>query len=222
MDKKISLRLDDRDTLHLKVCNVLREAILRGDFEQGERLVQSELANALGVSRMPIREALRRLETEGFVTLEPHRGAIVRSVKVEDLIEIYELRSQLEKIAVELSVNRLTSDDIQKLEDFVIQMETSESADEFVQANIEFHKLLINRCPWKRLLTFVSTLWNGLPQQTPHILGGQIETSNQEHRAILLAIKVKDKVKASQLVEAHIRRTGENLVKVLLEEQTEK
>lgn len=219
---KTSLRLENRDTLHLKVCDVLREAILRGDFEQGERLVQSELANALGVSRMPIREALRKLESEGLVTLEPHRGAIVRSVKVEDVIEIYGLRSQMEKMAVELSVDRLTSDDIQKLEAFVIQMESSKGVDEFVQANIEFHRLLINRCPWKRLLSFVGTLWNGFPQQTPHILGGQIETSNQEHRAILLAIKAKDKVKVSHLVEEHIRRTGEKLVQSLQEEQTEK
>ncbi|NEU31385.1 GntR family transcriptional regulator [bacterium LRH843] len=219
MKNKISnLRIEDRDTLHLRVSHILREAILRGDFEQGERLVQSELAAALGVSRMPIREALRKLESEGLVTLEPHRGAIVRSIKIKDVVEIYGLRSQMEKMAVELSIDLFTDEDIQKLEASIFKMEHARDVDEFIQENIEFHRLLISRCPWERLLSFIQTLWNGFPQYTPHFIAGQIETSNEEHRTILTAIKEKDTKKVSLLVEDHIKKTGEKLVNSLLEE----
>ncbi|MEB3103626.1 GntR family transcriptional regulator [Ferviditalea candida] len=210
---KLNLVLEDKDTLHLKVTRVIRNAILRGEFQPGERLVQEELAQALKVSRMPVREALHKLESEGLVILEPHRGAIVKKVDVEDLDEIYYLRSQLEKMAVELSVPRMTLDDIAKLEELLQRMEGIDDVERFVEANIEFHKLLVKYCAWKRLLNFIETLWNGLPQQTPHFLEGQLEISNREHREIVEAVKVKDSAKAGQLLSEHILRTGRELMK---------
>jgi DNA-binding GntR family transcriptional regulator len=212
------LRIENRDTLHLKVCNVIREAIIRGDFKPGERLKQSELAEKMGVSRMPIREAFRKLESEGLIKLEPHRGAVVKSISIKDIQEIYALRSQLEKMAVLESVDLLTAEDIEQLTVLVNEMETAEDADDFVQLNIDFHRLLVKRCRWERLNSFIATLWNGLPQQTPHLLSGQIETSNDEHREILDAILRKDKETAAKLVSEHILRTGESLIASLQRE----
>ncbi|MED4584941.1 GntR family transcriptional regulator [Brevibacillus choshinensis] len=219
MSRKFELRLESHelDTLHIKVCRVLREAILRGHFQPGERLVQEELASSLGVSRMPVREALRKLETEGLVIIEPHRGAIVKSLSVEDIQEIYGLRSQFEKMAVEMSVEHMVQDDIDQLEELVVAMEHSKDATEFIECNIEFHRLLISRCPWKRLVTFIETLWNGFPQQTPQMLRDQTEKSNKEHREILQAIKKRNAAEAGKLVHGHIKRTGDNLVKSLQE-----
>ncbi|MGG1658093.1 GntR family transcriptional regulator [Brevibacillus sp. NRS-1366] len=219
MSKKFELRLEshDLDTLHLKVCRVLREAILRGHFEPGERLVQEELASSLGVSRMPIREALRKLETEGLVVIEPHRGAIVKSLSLVDIEEIYGLRAQFEKMAVELSVEHMQPGDIEDLERLVELMEEATDPGVFVERNIEFHRLMISRCSWKRLVAFIETLWNGFPQQTPHMLSGQTEKSNKEHRNILQAIKQRDAGKAGKLVYDHISRTGNNLVASLKE-----
>ncbi|TWI58106.1 GntR family transcriptional regulator [Halalkalibacter nanhaiisediminis] len=219
MKDKIDLRIEERDTLHLKVCSVLRKAILKGDFKPGERLVQSELAESMGVSRMPIREALRKLETEGLVSLEPHKGAIIKPIKMEDIIEIYELRSFLESKAVELSVEHLTKDEINQLEDLVNEMSTAKSIDAFVESNIIFHKLLIKHCHWTRLTTFIETLWNGFPQETPQIISGQLEKSNVEHQEILQVVKNKDSKKASSLISAHISRTGSELVARLKENQ---
>src|SRR5699024_11854845 len=88
----------DRATLQYKVTTKLREVIMKGDFELGERLVQEEWARKLGVSRMPIREALRQLEVEGLVKLEPRKGAIVTPISSEDIEEIYQLRALLEEI----------------------------------------------------------------------------------------------------------------------------
>ena len=218
MSSKSGLRIDSRDTLHLKVCNVIREAILKGEFKPGERLKQSDLAEAMGVSRMPIREAFRKLESEGLIKLEPHKGAIVKSIHIGDIEEIYALRAELEKMAVYQSVDLLTDEDFQQLSFLVDEMENSEELDDFIGYNIDFHRLLIKRCKWERLNTFISTLWNGLPQQTPHILRGQKETSNVEHRNILNAILSKDKETAARLVSEHILRTGEMLRKSLKED----
>ena len=212
------LMIENRDTLHLRVCNLLREAILKGDFKPGDRLKQADLADAMGVSRMPIREAFQKLEAEGLIKLEPHKGAVVKSIQVEDIEEIYALRAKLEKMAVYQSVENLTEDDHKQLSTLVEQMETSADVDEFIRYNIEFHRLLMKRCSWERLNSFISTLWNGLPQQTPHILKGQKDTSNVEHRSILNAVLNKDKETAANLVSNHISRTGNMLVKRLKEE----
>lgn len=218
MSMNQDLRIENRDTLHLKVCNVIREAIIRGDFKPGEWLKQSDLAEKMGVSRMPVREAFRKLESEGLIKLEPHKGAVVKSVSIEDIEEIYALRSELEKMAVYQSVDLLTKEDIQELEFIVKKMETAEDVDAFIQYNIDFHQLLVKRCKWERLNSFIGTLWNGLPQQTPHLLSGQKETSNIEHRKILDAVIEKDKETAANLLSKHILRTGESLIKSLKEE----
>lgn len=214
----LDLRIENRDTLHLKVCNVIREAIIRGDFKPGERLKQSDLADKMGVSRMPVREAFRKLESEGLILLEPHKGAVVKSISIEDIQEIYALRSELEKMAVLQSVNLLTEEDIEQLSFLVSEMENAKDADAFVQYNIDFHRLLVKRCKWERLNSFIGTLWNGLPQQTPHLLTGQIETSNTEHRKILEAVINKDNETAANLVSEHIYRTGEKLIESLRNE----
>lgn len=218
MLEKNRLMIENRDTLHLKVCNIIREAILKGELKPGQRLKQSDLADAMGVSRMPIREALQKLEVEGLIKLEPHKGAVVKSIEVGDIEEIYALRTELEKMAVYQSVEHLTDEDHQQLTTLVEQMEASEDVDEFIRYNIEFHRLLMKRSSWERLNSFISTLWNGLPQQTPHILKGQKETSNVEHRSILNAVLNRDKETAANLVSNHISRTGNMLVKRLKEE----
>ncbi|WP_264805637.1 GntR family transcriptional regulator [Cytobacillus sp. NCCP-133] len=212
------LRIENRDTLHLKVCNVIRKAIIRGDFKPGERLKQSDLAEKMGVSRMPIREAFRKLESEGLIRLEPHKGAVVKSINIEDIEEIYALRAELEKMAVYQSVDFLTEQDVEQLTFLVNEMERTDDVDTFIQYNIDFHRMLVKRCKWERLNSFIGTLWNGFPQQTPHLLSGQQETSNIEHRKIVEAVINKDKETAANLLSEHIFRTGESLIKSLKEE----
>lgn len=212
MTANSGLRIENKDTLHLKVCNAIRQAIISGELKPGERLKQSELADQLGVSRMPVREALQKLETEGLVVIEPHKGAIVKSISVSDIEEIYSLRAELEKMAIYQSVDLFTNEDILQLSVLVDRMEAAQDVDEFIADNIEFHKLLVKRCSWERLKSFIGNLWNGFPQQTPHVIAGQMETSNVEHREILNAIKARDKETAANLLSEHINRTRENLI----------
>lgn len=211
-NKKLNLQLEDRDTLHLKVANVLRKAILQGDLEPGERLIQEELATALGVSRMPVREALRKLEIEGLIELVPHRGAIVKSLNIEDVEEIYVLRATLERLAVKGSVEKMKEEDIKRLEFLTSSMKGAGDPEDFVEANIEFHRLLMKHCSWGRLLSFIETLWNGFPQQTPHMLPNQVYLSNKEHDEILEAVKTCQSEKAADLLYDHIYRTGQMLL----------
>ena len=215
-------RIENRDTLHLKVCNVIREAILKEEFKPGERLKQADLAEVLGVSRMPVREAFRILESEGLIKLEPHKGAVVKSIRMDDIEEIYALRAELEKMAMLQSFDTLTEEDVQQLSLLADKMELCEEVADFIGFNIEFHRLLIERCKWERLNTFISTLWNGLPQQTPHFIKGQKDLSNVEHRAILHAILRNEKEAAADLLSKHISRTGEMLIRQLRDEGQQK
>ncbi len=214
-----SLKVKERDTLPLQVCNILREAILRGDFAGGQRLVQSKLAETLGVSRMPIREALKTLEEEGLIINESHRGAVVKPITLKDIEEIYELRAVLEAKAIRLSVPDLTEDEIASLEELLQSMEKTEDANEFIQLNNKFHRILVSHCPWERLSSFIDKLWKGFPQQTPHIITGQIDKSKDEHRLIFDAVKQKDAGQAASVLEAHIQRTGKTLVENLIKDK---
>ncbi|GAX90114.1 GntR family transcriptional regulator [Effusibacillus lacus] len=206
------LRLDDRSTLHERVVSRLREAILKGEFEPGERLVQEELAEAMGVSRMPIREALRQLEKEGLVTLEPHKGAIVTPVTSNDIEEIYYLRAVLEAIAVERSLPNLTQEDkrtLRQLADDMEQAALSEDVEQFVLKNAEFHRIMRKGCGWRRAHMILEMLWHGFPPHTPGILPGQMERSLTEHKEMLELIEKGDAERLQSVIRKHILRTGE-------------
>jgi DNA-binding GntR family transcriptional regulator len=222
MPEKMDLRIGDREMLHNRVCSVLRRAILKGDFKAGERLVQTELADLIGVSRMPVREALRTLEIEGLVTMEPHKGAVVRSIQKEDIQEIYELRSILEPLALEKSIDSITQDDLSILSRYHQSMLNTESDEDFVEYNRKFHKILFSHCNSPRLLGFIETISNGFAQDTPQIIPGQRQKSNKEHNDILKAIIQGDGKKASDFLSSHIRRTGEELLTTLENKEFQK
>lgn len=203
-----SLNLKNRDTLHTEVCNVLRKLILEGELTVGDRLKQSELAEKLGVSRMPIREALKKLEQEGFISITPHKGAIVNDLNKEDIQEIYSLRATLEKMALIQGANKINSQDISYLEQLISEMEEMNNINDFVTHNIKFHNALIQHCSWERLLSFIKILWNGFPQQTPYIIKDQVEKSHNEHMQIVQYLKENEIEKASEILAHHISRTG--------------
>ncbi|WP_174614468.1 GntR family transcriptional regulator [Virgibacillus ihumii] len=215
MSEKVDLRIGDREMLHNQVCSVLRRAILKGDFKPGERLVQSELAEQIGVSRMPIREALRTLETDGLVTLEPHKGAVVRSLKKEDIKEIYELRSVLEPLALKKGMGYFSNWDLKTLQSHHEAMKQAKSGEEYVEWNVSFHQLLFSRCQSPRLLSFIESISRGFAQDTPQLIPGQIQKSNKEHESILKAILDDETEKAGEYLKQHIKRTGEELLESL-------
>jgi len=218
MSDKIDFKIREREMLHNRVCRILRRAIIKGDFKPGERLVQTEPAELIGVSRMPIREALRQLESEELVILEPHKGAIVRSLEIKDIKEIYELRSILEPLALRKSMENFNQQDLSFLTYLYKTMKGTDSEEEYIEMNANFHHFLSSKCESPRLLGFIETVSRGFSQDTPQLISGQIKKSNKEHSNILNAILNNEKAKAESYLSEHIDRTGQQLVELMQNE----
>ena len=185
----------------------------------GERLMQEEWATKLGVSRMPIREALRQLEVEGLVMIEPRRGAIVTPISTEDIEEIYQLRAMLEGQAMEMSVDFLDEEDFDELEGLYEKMSVLNGSEQeieiYMPLNEKFHRILIEGCPWKRTKGFIETLWKGIPSYTPSILPNHFKESQKEHQLMLQYAKLRDGKNLRIVAEKHILRTKENLIQMI-------
>lgn len=217
--EKFKLTELDRATLQYKVTTKLRDLILKGEFKMGDRLMQEEWAAKLGVSRMPLREALKQLEVEGLVRIEPRRGAIVTPVSSEDIEEIYQLRAMLEGEAAVKALPFLDEEDISELEDLyeqMIRLENSETDMEmYMKMNAEFHRIIIDACPWKRIKGYIDTLWKGIPPYTPSVLVEHLSESHREHSLMVNYIKEKNAIKLKEVTEKHIIRTKDNLIKMI-------
>lgn len=217
--ENIRLTEQDRATLQFKVTTKLRELILKGEFKMGERLMQEEWAQKLGVSRMPLREALRQLEVEGLVRIEPRRGAVVTPVSTEDIEEIYQLRAILEGEAVVKSLPFLDEEDIRELEAIygkMLQLKADETdMESYMRLNAEFHQIIREGCPWRRIQGFIETLWKGIPPYTPSLLANHLPESHKEHGLMLQYIKEKNAEKLKEVTINHILRTKENLIQMI-------
>lgn len=218
--EKFRLSEQDRATLQYRVTTKLREAILKGEFNMGDRLIQEEWAEKIGVSRMPIREALRQLEVEGLVRIEPRRGAIVTPISVEDVEEIYQLRALLEGQAVEKSVPYLEEEEINELESLYQQMialkADEKDVEEYLKLNAHFHQVLREGCPWRRIHGMIETLWKGIPPYTPSLLSNHLQEAHHEHYLMLEYVKQRKPEQVREVMEKHILRTRDNLIRFIL------
>jgi len=201
------------ETLPSKIYRILREAIIKGQLQPGERLVQDELAKTLNVSRMPIREAIKQLAAEGYVTVEPHKGAVVKQFTIHELEEIYFLRAKFEPLAAAESLKTMSPQLVNQLRDLNEKMKKTDDTDEYIQLNIQFHHLLIKDCPWGKLNNIIENLWTGFPQQTPHLLPNQITTSIIEHDLMVEALANNNIELTCQLLEQHITRAKYDVLK---------
>ncbi|MER2111585.1 MAG: GntR family transcriptional regulator [Solibacillus isronensis] len=201
------------ETLPSKIYRILREAIIKGQLQPGERLVQDELAKTLNVSRMPIREAIKQLAAEGYVTVEPHKGAVVKQFTIHELEEIYFLRAKFEPMAAAESLKLMSPQLVTQLRELNEKMKKTDDTDEYVQLNIQFHHLLIKDCPWGKLNSIIENLWTGFPQQTPHLLPNQIATSINEHDLMVEALANNNIELTCQLLEQHITRAKYDVLK---------
>lgn len=198
-----------------RVTNALRDEILSGALEPGSRLRQEDLARRFRVSRIPIREALRRLETEGLVHLVPNSGAWIARLDLADCIEIYRIRERLEPMALAESCACLTAPDLAALSGLATRIEASASVEDFLLLDREFHLLSYRRAGMPRLLDMITGYWNSTQQyrrafmQTGGI--GDAQPVFDEHRLIVDALSRRDGTHAGLLLEGHIRRTRRQL-----------
>jgi GntR family transcriptional regulator, rspAB operon transcriptional repressor len=200
----------DHRTLWQRVHEHLREEIVSGRLAPGSELQEVALAESLGVSRAPIREALGRLAAEGLVTIRPRRGAVVRALSAEEFLEAYQVREALEVMAVRLAVPRLTRDDIATMQRLIDEMAALAEADDvqgFFDANAAFHQLFFDVAGNRMLAEMYRQLRAQIDRHQLRSveLRGDIRRSVAEHKAIQRALRDGDVERAAHLVSEHIR-----------------
>jgi len=199
------------------IYEYLREAILDGRLKPGERLVERDLAEKFRASRTPIREALRKLETEEFLEYLPRRGDIVKGVNPEDIEEVYVLREMLEALAVRRSVAHLTDADIDILR-LVVEKTNCAQQEQRVTDVIaglrEFDMILLNASQMKRLRVFVNSLQESLRSYRKFNLSNpdRRKQAVREHQEIFAAILSRDADRAEGLVRRHIQAARDTLL----------
>ncbi len=200
--------LDNR-TLREQVFEHLREEILSTRLSPGAELHEVALAESLGISRGPLREALGRLAAEGLVTIRPRRGAVVTRFTRDEFVDAYQVRGALESLAIRLAVPRLTDEDRAGLHALVEEMvEHSAKGDEhaFFRTNREFHRMFVVTSGNERLREMHEQLMNQMARLLSRSvdLRGSLDQSVAEHRGILHAVDAGDAERAARLIEEHI------------------
>lgn len=216
--KEDQWQIKGEELLSDKVANTLRTLIVNQTLKPGSRLIQGELSERIGVSRMPLRDALKKLAHEGLVELDPRRGASVVRMTAESFKEAYTLRAMLEPMANIISAKLFDKEDLKKLEAVVSDMDRCVSANqnrEFSELNRDFHNALKAKLTWQQLNRFIDMLWNGFPPYTPAIIDGQAEISQKEHKQMFEAIKSKDWEFLETTLRYHIERSRDSLLEHL-------
>lgn len=200
----------DNKTLRERVHAHLKQEILDNRIAPGSVLQEVPLAESLGVSRGPIREALGSLAAEGLVTITPRRGAVVTALTKHDFLEAYQVREALEALAVRLAVPRMSDDELAALEGPIEEMlHCSARADDtgFFEANAVFHEAFVVASGNTKLVEVYRRLIGQMgPYRRPSaLLRGSLDRSIAEHRGIMDAARARDGVRAAELVLDHIR-----------------
>ncbi|ALF54821.1 GntR family transcriptional regulator [Nostoc piscinale CENA21] len=201
------------------IADALREAILRGIFQEGQSLRQDEIATQFGVSRIPVREALRQLEAEGLVTLHLNRGAMVSVLTANEAQEICEIRSALEVQAIQLAIPKFSTADLEKAALILETTNQTTDAGLLAQLNWEFHAALYTSAERPRLLAMIKNLHINCDRYVRMQMAQMDyqERSQKEHYQLLDACKQRDTKTAVRLLKRHIDTAGEQLVMYLLQ-----
>ena len=206
------------------VFNTLREAILHGELKPGERLMEISLANRLGVSRTPVREAIRKLELEGLVIMIPRKGAQVAQITEQDLNDVLEVRLGLEELAMQFACERIDEEHLQEIaraaQDFEDLMEEGDITD-LAQAYVHFHELIYQATQNQRLIQIINNLREQMYRYRIEYLKDSAarKTLAREHQEIYQALKERDFVRANRWMKDHIENQQKAIIKSLHENE---
>ena len=192
-------------------------SIVRGGLLPGQKVPQDELALRLGTSRMPVREALRQLEAEGFVRLLPNRGAIVRELSIQDIRDVYQIRIVLEGLAARLAAPRSSREQIGRLRALMAKMEAAAAADDIhalLELNKQFHHTCYESAGNDRLIRLIRDLRNySLRYRLFHaLIPHRLRDSLAEHKAILRAFEHRDGALAERHTVHNMQQTADTLI----------
>ena len=209
MSDNLQLGMDEFLPLRDVVFNTLRQAILTGELKPGERLMEIHLANRLGVSRTPIREAIRKLELEGLVVMVPRKGAEVAQITEKNLRDVLEVRKALEELAVKLACDRISEEEIEKLRWAARGFKTTlqyEDVTAIAEADVKFHDIIYNATGNDRLVHLLYNLREQMYRYRVEYLKRKEAhpVLLSEHDVIIEMIEKRNKQKAAEAVCMHI------------------
>lgn len=224
MAANFTISMDEFLPLRDVVFNTLRKAILTGELKPGERLMEIHLANRLGVSRTPIREAIRKLELEGLVVMIPRRGAEVAQITEKSLRDVLEVRKALDALCVKLACDRISDDEKEELkkacEEFEKQIGVGDVT-AIAAADVAFHDIIVQATGNQRLIQLINNLSEQMYRYRFEYIKDERGHGNlvEEHRMIYQSILDKDKEKAASAAQLHIDNQEEAIIRQIHLEQ---
>ena len=218
-DTKFNINTNEYLPLRDVVFNTLRDAILTGKLVPGERLMENQLAEKLGVSRTPVREALRMLELENLVELVPRKGAQVLDMSEKDITNILEVRSALEGLATSLACKKMTKEDLQQLKNMEVDFEKAvadNDVDHFVDIDEDFHDLIFAATENDKLINIFRNLRIQLYRyRMAQAKNNETSMSTivAHHRSIIRAIENHDGEEGASIAQGHIKYQTESILR---------
>lgn len=218
----LKVEYDDVETqsgsLRSKVFSQLQNDILNGLYQPGESLIETKLSEELGVSRTPIREAIKQLELEGLVQSIPNKGAIVKGISSQDIEDIYTIRMLIEGLAARWATEKITDVELAELKE-AIELEEfytiKNDMSHLLHFDTRFHDIIFKACKSKPLMHTLSTFHHYVQKARNISLSspGRARLVHEEHKAILQAIMERNAEKAEKLTTEHVRNASLNLLK---------
>ncbi len=214
------LKFDSHLTLRERIVETIRDAIIRGNLKPGERVAESEVARSLGISRTPIREAFRQLESEGFLTVMPRKGAVVSSFSEKDIEEFYEVKALLEGEAARLAQPKMGHRETQRLRELNEMMRLAAErgdAKTVFRAHNEFHATFVDLCGNDKLRELIHQLMSQFARFR-YLLSvkGEVQDSLNQHEQIILAFESGDADRVAKLVRENARTGAHNIREKIL------
>jgi DNA-binding GntR family transcriptional regulator len=207
-------------TKNVAVYEALRKDMVEGRLKPGQKIIMSDVAKEFGLSDIPVREAIRRLESEGYVRFTPHVGAIVSELDEDKIIELYLIRVELESLATRLAVPYITVRDIdfliKKNHDMALAIQ-AEKLDKLSALNKDFHLRIYQAAPYPILSQLIEDLWGKMERakRVFTFVPDRAAASVEEHKKIITALQAKDSALSERLVKDQKSRTMASLKKYL-------
>lgn len=218
MQDNLQVKMDEFLPLRDVVFNTLRQAILTGELKPGERLMEIHLAERLGVSRTPVREAIHKLELEGLVTMSPRRGAAVAQITEKSMSDVLEVRRAMDALCAELACERISEEELKQLEKACKEFEQATGTKDIkviAQADVKLHDIILQATGNQRLVQLVNNLSEQMYRYRFEYLKdfSQHENLVEEHRMIYESLRDHDRERASEAAKVHIDNQRKTIIR---------
>lgn len=218
----LPIKLDSYQPLREVVCETLRNAIIQGVLKPGERLMEIQVSEELGVSRTPVREAIRKLELEGFVVMIPRRGTYVSDLSIKDINEVFEVRTALDVLAAGMAAERITDAELEQMERLLVELGEyieEDNIEKIVEADSQFHDLLYSASRNSRLVGIINNLREQLTRFRSLSMSypGRLKEMLGEHTRLVESLGMRNVALAKRLAGEHMANAEQTLLKNMVE-----